>query len=289
MQRAGAADFEVADLADRAQQDVLDQVVGVGEVTRRPRQAAAHPAAEGAEVTRHQAIERLLVALPDSVDQFPRRLQRGLRLEHGWILAERCAAVRSGGRERFRCHAAVLPVARHLGRPGPGGVIGPGLRRRAGHRHEPVDFRHARCSRARPPASGDRLSGRRRRASTGQPDHLGPGPRLGHRRADRRGEGCASAILWRRRDRSAGRDHHVRRAVQPDRDDPRGLLGSARAEWLRACVVLLRGTTSRATWRSGPIAPWSSGRASRQPRKWLLTSAPTGVATKASTSAAASN
>ena len=108
MERSGTADLEVSDTPERAEQDVLDQVVGVGEVARRARQAPAHPAAEGAEMAGHESVQRLLVALTDSVEQFERRLQRGLVADHGRILAESSAAVRSGSRERFRGHGAVL-------------------------------------------------------------------------------------------------------------------------------------------------------------------------------------
>ena len=75
LQRAHTAGFEAVDLLKRPKQGVLDKVVRVGQVARPAGEAAADPAAEGADVSRHQALEGVAVSGAYPLDQGEGRIE----------------------------------------------------------------------------------------------------------------------------------------------------------------------------------------------------------------------
>ncbi len=80
LKRADTAGLEAVDLLKRSKQGVLDKVVRVGQVARPAGQAAADPAAKGADVSSHQALEGFPVSAAYPLDQVEGRIEGGRRL-----------------------------------------------------------------------------------------------------------------------------------------------------------------------------------------------------------------
>ena len=75
LQRADTPDLDALDLPKRPKEGVLDKVVRVGHVACPAGQPAADKTAQGAEMARHQALERLLVPLTHAFYQVERRVE----------------------------------------------------------------------------------------------------------------------------------------------------------------------------------------------------------------------
>lgn len=87
LERTGMARFEDVHSLERLEQGVLDEVVGVGEVPRPPRQAAAGEALEGLQVPGEQAFDGLLVATAGALDQLERRLDAWIPVRKSGAMA----------------------------------------------------------------------------------------------------------------------------------------------------------------------------------------------------------
>ena len=74
LQRADAARLEVLDPLKRLNQSFLDKVIGVGQIARPFRQPAAGPTLKRFEVSREQALQRLLITRASALDQMKGRI-----------------------------------------------------------------------------------------------------------------------------------------------------------------------------------------------------------------------
>jgi hypothetical protein len=73
LQRTDTARLEGIDPLKRLNQGVLDKIIGIGEIARPLRQAAAGPSLQRFEMSREESFQRLLVTRPGPLDQMKGR------------------------------------------------------------------------------------------------------------------------------------------------------------------------------------------------------------------------